>query len=31
MKLGHSYVVLSAGWVASLGTFEGYYKNLTLS
>ena len=31
MELGRSKVVLGTGWVASLGKFEGDYRNLTLS
>jgi len=31
MELGRSEVVLSVSWVASLGKFEGDYKQLTLS
>ena len=31
MELGRSEVVLGAGWVASLGKFEGDYRNLSLS
>jgi len=31
MELGRSEVVLGAGWIASLGKFEGDYGSLTLS